>query len=54
MVIHLVQKYPQYLVVNYDKVDYCSSFEYLKEIENEPNYEFIEVSTNSTFTGMTF
>eukprot|EP01127_Copromyxa_protea_P002955 TRINITY_DN12866_c0_g1_i1.p1 TRINITY_DN12866_c0_g1~~TRINITY_DN12866_c0_g1_i1.p1 ORF type:complete len:350 (+),score=29.98 TRINITY_DN12866_c0_g1_i1:1-1050(+) len=42
MVIHLVTKYPEYLIINYDKVDYCSSFEYLKEIESAPNYEFIE------------
>lgn len=43
MVIHLVKKYPRYLIINYDKVDYCSSFEYLKDVEGHPNYEFIQV-----------
>lgn len=43
MVLHLVKKYPRYLIINYDKVDYCSSFEYLQEVEGNPNYEFIQV-----------
>lgn len=49
MVIHLVLKYPEYLIVNFDKVDYCSSFEYLKEVEGHSNYEFIEVFLSLQF-----
>ncbi|ELP85275.1 DTDP-glucose 4,6-dehydratase, putative [Entamoeba invadens IP1] len=40
VVIHFVTKYPQYQIVNVDKLDYCSSLKNLEEIENAPNYKF--------------
>lgn len=43
MVLHLVNKYPNYLIVNFDKLDYCASLYLLKTVENKPNYEFIKV-----------
>lgn len=42
VVIHFVKKYPQYKIVNLDKLDYCSSLANLKEIENAPNYKFVK------------
>ena len=40
VVIHLVKNYPEYNVVNIDRLSYCSSLNNVKEIENEPNYKF--------------
>jgi len=42
VVIHFVKKYPHYNVVNLDKLDYCSSLMNLKDIENCPNYKFVQ------------
>lgn len=35
-----VKKYPQYTIVNLDKLTYAGNLENLKDIENEPNYIF--------------
>ena len=35
-----VNKYPDYKIVNVDKLTYAGNLENLKEIENEPNYVF--------------
>lgn len=40
VVIHLVKNYPQYNIVNIDRLSYCSSLNNVQEIENEPNYKF--------------
>jgi len=37
----LVKKYPNYKIVNLDKLDYCTSPENLKSITDFPNYKFI-------------
>jgi len=42
LVILLVKKYPNYNIINFDKLEYCASLEYLKEIENYPNYKFVK------------
>jgi UDP-glucose 4,6-dehydratase len=42
VVILLVQKYPQYKIVNFDLLDYCSSLKNLAEIEKSPNYKFVK------------
>eukprot|EP01125_Pyxidicula_operculata_P006274 TRINITY_DN2178_c1_g1_i2.p1 TRINITY_DN2178_c1_g1~~TRINITY_DN2178_c1_g1_i2.p1 ORF type:complete len:388 (+),score=71.89 TRINITY_DN2178_c1_g1_i2:1-1164(+) len=41
MVIYFTLKYPQYFVVNLDKIDYCSSLQLLKGVEGKPNYHFV-------------
>jgi dTDP-D-glucose 4,6-dehydratase len=46
VVIHLVRNYPQYNVVNFDKLDYCSSIKNLACIEEASNYKFIQVCSN--------
>ena len=43
MVTLLVNKYPQYKIVNLDCLDYCATLNNLKEVENKPNYKFVEV-----------
>jgi dTDP-D-glucose 4,6-dehydratase len=40
----LVKKYPNYKIVNFDKLDYCSSLKNLEPIAECPNYSFIKVS----------
>lgn len=47
MVLYLLRKYPHYNVVNFDKMDYCSSTFYFKEAETLPNYQFIKVRDNT-------
>jgi dTDP-D-glucose 4,6-dehydratase len=39
----LVNKYPQYNIINYDKLDYCSSLKNLASISDKPNYKFVRV-----------
>jgi UDP-glucose 4,6-dehydratase len=38
----LVHKYPEYKIVNYDKLDYCSSFKNLAPVASAPNYKFVK------------
>jgi UDP-glucose 4,6-dehydratase len=40
--ILLCNKYPQYNVVVYDRLDYCSCLENLDELKELPNYKFIK------------
>lgn len=49
MVIYLVKKYPNYHIYNLDKMDYCASLTYLKEIEGKDNYSFIKVCYMSIY-----
>ena len=37
-----VKKYPNYHIINMDKLTYAGNLENLKEIENAPNYEFVK------------
>lgn len=37
-----VTKYPQYKIVNLDKLTYAGNLANLKDIENKPNYEFVK------------
>ncbi|MDD6357438.1 MAG: dTDP-glucose 4,6-dehydratase [Bacteroidales bacterium] len=37
-----VKKYPDYRIVNLDKLTYAGNLENLKDIENEPNYTFVK------------
>lgn len=38
----LVNKYPDYKIVNYDKLDYCSSLKNIASLQSKPNYRFVE------------
>jgi len=37
-----VNKYPEYKIVNLDKLTYAGNLNNLKDIENKPNYEFVK------------
>lgn len=42
LIILLVKKYPEYNIINYDKLDYCASLKNLSQVENYPNYKFVK------------
>ena len=38
-----VNKYPEYHIINLDKLTYAGNLANLKDIENKPNYEFVKM-----------
>lgn len=42
VVRRFVKKYPQYKIINLDKLTYAGNLANLKDVENEPNYEFLK------------
>ena len=38
-----VNKYPEYHIINLDKLTYAGNLSNLKDIENKPNYEFVKM-----------
>lgn len=38
-----VTKYPDYRIINLDKLTYAGNLENLRDIENEPNYQFVKM-----------
>ncbi|MFW5974950.1 MAG: dTDP-glucose 4,6-dehydratase [Bacteroidota bacterium] len=43
---HFVNKYPDYQIVNLDKLTYAGNLENLLDIENKPNYTFVKGDIN--------
>lgn len=41
-IIYMMEKYPEYKIVNLDKLTYAGNLENLKSVENNPNYIFIK------------
>lgn len=39
---HMIGKYPDYRIVNLDKLTYCGNLENLKDIEKHKNYKFVK------------
>lgn len=39
---HILTKYPDYFVVNYDKLTYAGNLENLRDVEHLSNYEFVQ------------
>ena len=39
---YIMKKYPDYKVINFDKLTYAGNLENLKSVENNPNYKFIK------------
>ncbi len=55
VVIELLKQYPNYHIVNIDALTYAANKNHLKDIENHPNYTFIEGSiTNFTLVSDLF
>ncbi|XP_055492792.1 dTDP-D-glucose 4,6-dehydratase-like isoform X2 [Leucoraja erinacea] len=42
VIICLLERYPDYLIINLDKLDYCASLKNLKAVSNRKNYKFIQ------------
>jgi UDP-glucose 4,6-dehydratase len=42
VVIRLVKKYPQYTIVNFDKLDYVACLTNLESVSSLPNYKFVK------------
>ena len=40
---HMVNKYPDYEIVNLDLLTYAGNLETLKPVEDKPNYKFVKV-----------
>ena len=38
---HILNKYPEYKIINLDRLTYCGNLENLKDIQNKSNYKFI-------------
>ena len=38
---YILKKYPDYKIVNLDKLTYCGNLNNLKDVENNPNYQFV-------------
>jgi dTDP-glucose 4,6-dehydratase len=45
---HFVKKYPDYRIINYDKLTYAGNLENLADIDSQPNYEFVKGDINDT------
>ena len=54
VVRRFVRKYPDYLIVNADKLTYAGNLENLTDIEKEPNYKFekIDIVDKQAVTGL--
>ncbi|HSA07173.1 MAG TPA: dTDP-glucose 4,6-dehydratase [Candidatus Gastranaerophilales bacterium] len=39
---HILSKYPDYKVINLDKLGYAGNLDNLKDVENNPNYTFVK------------
>ena len=39
---YILEKYPDYQVVNFDKLTYAGNLENLREVENNPRYKFVQ------------
>ncbi|XP_044293769.1 dTDP-D-glucose 4,6-dehydratase isoform X1 [Varanus komodoensis] len=42
VVASLVEKYPNHLIINLDKLDYCASLKNLERISKKQNYKFVQ------------
>ena len=39
---YMVDRYPDYNIINLDALTYCGNLENLKDIENKDNYSFVK------------
>ncbi|MBI1888675.1 MAG: dTDP-glucose 4,6-dehydratase [Candidatus Spechtbacteria bacterium] len=47
---HILEKYPQYRVINYDKLTYAGNLENLRNVEKDPRYMFVQGDIADTET----
>jgi len=41
-IYHILEKYPNYQIVNYDKLTYAGNLDNLKNVEKDPRYTFVQ------------
>ena len=41
---HMVNKYPDYEIINLDLLTYAGNLENLKPVEDKPNYKFVKAT----------
>jgi dTDP-glucose 4,6-dehydratase len=41
-ITYISEKYPEYEIINFDKLTYAGNLDNLKEIENNPRYQFVQ------------
>ena len=41
-IYYILKKYPDYKIVNFDKLTYAGNLKNLKGVENNPNYTFVK------------
>ena len=47
---HMVNKYPEYQIINLDLLTYAGNLETLKSVENKPNYKlYTAISQTATW-----
>jgi len=39
---YMLNKYPNYKIVNFDKLTYAGNLDNLKDVANNPNYKFVQ------------
>ncbi len=39
---YMIEKYPEYKIINLDKLTYAGNLENLRDVENNPNYSFVK------------
>ena len=49
LVARLVNSYPQYNIINLDRLDYCAEPLNLIDVHGAPNYQFVKVSYPDIF-----
>ena len=42
VVSHFVKNYPEYRIINLDKLTYCGDLDNVKDVSNKENYTFIK------------
>jgi len=42
LVRHMVNKYPDYNIINFDVLTYAGNLENIQDVENAPNYDFVK------------
>ena len=47
-----VNKYPEYNIINLDKLTYAGNLANLMDVENKPNYKFIKMDIYVTLPGL--
>ncbi len=46
-ILYILDKYPNYEIINFDKLTYAGNLENLKSVENHPNYKFVKGDINN-------